>query len=46
MEKQHAYATEVELSDLFLFTFWKTLERGKQQDVMTEKKNERNRQVL
>lgn len=38
MEKQDAYATEVELSDLFPFRFQKTLEHGKQQDVMTQKK--------
>lgn len=38
MEKQHTYAAEVELSDLFLFRFQKTLERGKHQDMMTQKK--------
>lgn len=33
------YASEVELSDLFLFRFQKTLEHGKHEDVMSQKEN-------
>lgn len=42
MEKQHTYAAVVELSDLFLFRFQKTLERGKHQDMMTQKKKKKS----